>query len=91
MLMLISNDEGNECLDQADYRKAVEKYEKAIQFDPNDAVVHSNLALAWENLREPGESIEALECARGALQRALQLDPQNEDYKKRLKQLKQRR
>jgi tetratricopeptide (TPR) repeat protein len=88
-MMLVSNEEGNEYLNEGDYPMAIEKYKQAIEFESKDAVVYSNLALAWESCKEPGKSSEALDRAIEALQHAIERDPMNNDYKKRLEQLNQ--
>jgi tetratricopeptide (TPR) repeat protein len=53
---------------------AIEKYKEAIDLDPNYALAHANLALAYIHLygarRDPG----VLELARGNCERALALD-----------------
>jgi tetratricopeptide (TPR) repeat protein len=54
--------------------EAIEKYKQAVDFDPNYAVAHAKLALAYGRLygirRDPG----ALDLARGNCEHALALD-----------------
>jgi len=96
-LMLVLNAQGNEYLDRGEYRNAIGKYEEAIRVQPDD-VIHSNLALAWEYLREEGKRTEALEKAIASLQEAKDLNPKNDDhakknddYAKRIKRLEEKR
>lgn len=89
-LAKVLNEQGNEHFVKADYKKAIEKYKEAIEHNPNDAVIQSNLALGWEQLREPGKRLAETESAILPLRAALKLDPKNNDYADRLKKLEQR-
>ncbi len=65
---------------EADFRKAIEFYTRAIELDPRYAVAWSNLSSAWANLAEQfidGEVArhEAYSKAREAVDRALALSP----------------
>lgn len=87
----IFNAEGNECYSQTDYSKAIEKYEKAIEFDPKDAIIHSNLAGAWEKLKDPGRRVEALSNAISALRKAHELNPDDREYIEKLPKLQRKK
>jgi type III secretory pathway component EscV/tetratricopeptide (TPR) repeat protein len=83
---LLANAEGNAYFAKSDYRRAVESYEKAIEFAPNDAVIHSNLAGAWERIKDGGARLESLDNAIKALKRAIAIDA-NENYERDIKRL----
>ena len=72
-MALLLNEEGNDYYVQGNYREAVERYTKAIELDPSDDVIHSNLGGAWERLEEPGKRTEALDDAINAYRRAQSL------------------
>jgi len=81
---LIINDEGNELFYQSDFRKSIEKYQKAIELSPNDDVFLSNLAGAWENLKEPGKRREYLDNAIKELKKAQDLNPAYTEYQEKI-------
>ncbi len=85
-MSLLANAEGNAYFAKSDYRQAVERYEKAIEFDPNNAVIHSNLADAWERLKDGGARQESLDNAIKALKRAIAINA-NENYERGVKRL----
>ena len=89
-LRLGLNAQGNEYLDRGEHRNAIAKYEEAIRVQPDD-VIHSNLALGWEYLREDGTRIEALEKAIASLRKANELSPKNHNYAERIKRLEEKR
>jgi TolB-like protein/Tfp pilus assembly protein PilF len=64
---------------EADYRKAIESYTRAIQLDPRYALAWSQLSRAWTDLGnyflEPAPAQEAYANARVAADRALTLSP----------------
>ncbi|HEY3038931.1 MAG TPA: tetratricopeptide repeat protein, partial [Pyrinomonadaceae bacterium] len=76
----IYNAEGNDHLDKADYAAAKANYDKAIELDPNAAVYYANLALALAGLDDwPG--------AREACQKAIDIEPENSDYRRTLAEI----
>jgi len=81
-LTYIHNAEGNEYVSKGEFRKAIEKYEEALN-EPAEslpldtAVYYSNLASAYQDLHEWQSAIEAL-------QKAIELDPNNAAYMHRL-------
>jgi tetratricopeptide (TPR) repeat protein len=66
-----------------DYANAIKAYQAAIKADSSDPVYHSNLALAWENFKAPGQRLQAITNAVAALDEALRLRPQDNDYQQR--------
>ncbi|GEM_PF-2017747 len=89
--MLLLNAEGNNYYTQGEYRKAIERYNKAIEFDPSDGVLYSNLAGAWEQLKEPGGRVSALNEAIETFKRAqsVSVAEKHEASIERLKQKKE--
>lgn len=69
-MALLQNAEGNDCYARGNYGEAIESFKKAIEFDPSDDVLYSNLASAWERLKEPGTRMSALSQAIEAYQQA---------------------
>jgi tetratricopeptide (TPR) repeat protein len=86
-LALIRNAEANAVYDQSEYAQAIELYRQAIEFSPEDAVLHSNLAGALEQHKAlgPERYAQALEEVR----KASQLDPARADFKRRIKRLEE--
>ncbi len=70
-----------------DYASAIKAYQAAIKADPSDPVYHSNLALAWENFKVPGQRLQAITNAVAALDEALRLRPQDNDYQQQRESL----
>jgi Tfp pilus assembly protein PilF len=52
------------------WREAIYRWERAIQIDPTYAAAHNNLAIAYEHEGE-------LDKARGAYEKAIELEPNN--------------
>jgi Tfp pilus assembly protein PilF len=52
------------------WREAIYRWERATQIDPTYAAAHNNLAIAYEHEGE-------LDKARGAYEKAIELDPDN--------------
>ncbi len=81
-LTYIHNAEGIEYANKGEFRKAIEKYKEALN-EPAEspasdtAVYYSNLASAYQDLREWQSAIEAL-------QKAIEFDPNNTAYVHRL-------
>src|SRR4029450_12690308 len=69
-LSLLFNMQGNDFYALSQYRPAIDMYTRAIERDPNNDVIQSNLAGAWENLREAGTTFEALDTAIAAYEKA---------------------
>src|SRR5262249_304310 len=88
-MALIENAEGNALYLAGNYGEAVDKYRKAIEFTPKDAVMHSNLAGALENRKTPGHRADELAEAINEMQQALSLASQRgeEDYQSKIKRL----
>ena len=87
----IFNAEGNACYSQDDYRTAIKKYGKALEFNPKDEIIHSNLAGAWEKLEDPGRMVEGLGNAISALQKAHDLNPDDSKYAEKLHRLQRKK
>jgi tetratricopeptide (TPR) repeat protein len=81
---LALNQEGNEHYERGDFHQAGLRYGAAAGFLPDDAVIHSNLALALTQPAELATGIEALDRAAAALRRACELDPGTAEYASRL-------
>jgi TolB-like protein/DNA-binding winged helix-turn-helix (wHTH) protein/tetratricopeptide (TPR) repeat protein len=56
---------------EADVRRSIAHYTRAIEIEPESAVAHAGLALAWNRLGNPS----GIDSARAAASRALALDP----------------
>lgn len=84
---LFQNRIGNLKYRAEDYTAAAESYRLAVAAAPQDDVIQSNLALALENLHEPGKRLEELKEAVAALRRAVEINSGNTEYKKRLHDL----
>jgi flagellar biosynthesis component FlhA/tetratricopeptide (TPR) repeat protein len=67
---LLLNTEGNDFFALGNYGKSIELYKAALACDATDDVIHSNLAGAWENLKEPGRAAVSIAEAIAAYQRA---------------------
>jgi tetratricopeptide (TPR) repeat protein len=79
-LKLTFNEQGNDLYDCGQYDQAVESYGKAIDVDPKDAVLHSNLAAAYWKLKDWTEAAKSYASA-------LQRDQDNEAYRRNLKHM----
>ncbi len=80
------NQEANEHYERGEYAAAIQLYGEAIVLDPEDPILYSNLAGAWE--RNPEEGIGRFDRGIQALQDASRLDPGNADYSRRIERLK---
>jgi flagellar biosynthesis component FlhA/Tfp pilus assembly protein PilF len=89
-LALIFNGEGNDAYAAGQYAQAIEGYKQAIEATPDDAVFHSNLALAWERLQEPGERSEGIENALREVKEAHRLAP-DEGYEEAVHRLERKK
>lgn len=69
------------------YQTAIDEYTLAIKANPEDAVLYSNIAGAWENRKQPGSRLVELDNAVQALRKALELSPANSEYTGRLENL----
>ena len=67
---LLLNTEGNDFFAQGNFRQSIDLYKAALACDATDDVIHSNLAGAWENLKEPGRAAVAIAEAIAAYQKA---------------------
>jgi tetratricopeptide (TPR) repeat protein len=75
-MALLRNAEGNAYFEQGKYQQAVERYGNAItKFNSEDDVLHANLGGAWEQIKEPGKRIEALDHAITAYRAADRIKP----------------
>ncbi len=68
------NDRGNSAFREAKFNEAISDYERAVQLCENDAVIHSNLALALYRDSRPGNLVANLTVAVQHMQRATELD-----------------
>jgi tetratricopeptide (TPR) repeat protein len=64
------------------YREAAAAYQRAISATPQEAVYHSNLALALENFKTTGERCNELKQAITALQEAYRLNAADDDARR---------
>jgi tetratricopeptide (TPR) repeat protein len=71
------NKQGVELASAGQYDAALAAYEKAVAFNPNSAVIHSNLSRAHRRKNRPTDAI-------AQLTEACRLDPDNVDYSRRL-------
>jgi tetratricopeptide (TPR) repeat protein len=78
---------GNWRYEAGDYEAAEKHYRKAIEGDAKDPVLHSNHALAAEQLRSQGARQRWLDEAVSDLTRALALNPGELEYRERLASL----
>jgi type III secretory pathway component EscV/Tfp pilus assembly protein PilF len=85
-MALLLNAEGNDYYTQGNYREAVERYTKAIELDHSDDVIYSNLAGAWEQSKEPGRRMEALDNAIEAFRGAQSINA-TKNYEKHIERL----
>ncbi|MDJ0753933.1 MAG: FHIPEP family type III secretion protein [Ardenticatenaceae bacterium] len=85
-LAQINNEEGNHFFELADFAAALECYAKAIQLNNQEPVFYSNLALGWEN-RFAESGFQGIDYAVEALKNAIELDPDNGDYRRRITKL----
>ena len=86
-MSLIRNDEANEQFNRGEYGISVGLYEEAITFDAEAAVIYSNLANAWERHKEAG--CVRIDRAIDAVRKAVQYDPANEEYRRRLRRFEE--
>ena len=89
-LALVANARGNDYYSASDYEKAIQKYQQAVDLEASDAVMHSNLAGAWENLKEPGRHLEAIENAIREYEAAQELNPDG-GYQYNVQRLKRKK
>ena len=59
----LANVQGNRAFGSGSYREAIAFYKQAVDLEPSTPVYQSNLALAFELLKERGARIESLEKA----------------------------
>jgi tetratricopeptide (TPR) repeat protein len=88
-MALVRNAEANQLFARKEYHRAVPLFEEAIAFTPNDAVLHSNLALGREMDKTDPDPVRRLEGVRAALAEAFRLDPKNTEYSARLQNIEQ--
>jgi tetratricopeptide (TPR) repeat protein len=88
---LFQNRVGNIFYRASNYAAAAERYRLAIAAAPTDDVLHSNLALALENLHLPGARLQELDDAVKALNTAIALAPAKPEYAERLANLETER
>jgi tetratricopeptide (TPR) repeat protein len=71
-----------------EYDQAAQRYRLALEENPGDDVLHSNLALALANLKAPGKRLGELREAIHYLKRSIELNPEDSEYPPRLEALK---
>jgi tetratricopeptide (TPR) repeat protein len=69
------------------YQAAIDEYARAVELSPADDVLRSNIARAWENLKQPGKRRDEMKVAIKELRIAQNLNPENREYKSRLENL----
>ncbi len=67
-----------------EFTLAASRYRLAIEADPEDDVLHSNLALALENQKTPGARLEELVEAISHLKQSAELNPSEPEYPTRM-------
>jgi tetratricopeptide (TPR) repeat protein len=67
------NEQGNDLYSQGRYQDATQSYQRAIGIDPEDAVLYSNLASAYRELKEWGRAAEEY-------QQAMLIEPFQDGY-----------
>jgi tetratricopeptide (TPR) repeat protein len=87
----VYNSWGNSRYQEPDYEGAAALYRQALEMRPDDAAIHSNLALALTEIREPGKASSSIDQAVAALDTALGLSPEREDFRRRRDLLVERR
>lgn len=80
----IYNQISNRLFQNNQYSECIKYYGKAIELSPDTAVYHENLALAWENIKDPGMRLAAIDNAVNSMRRASILEPSNDSYNKDL-------
>ena len=85
----LANTQGNRAFEKGAYRNAIAHYNRATSLEPSTAVYSSNLARAWETLKEPGRRIEHLKEARRGYAQAQQLGG-DQQYADRIERLQRR-
>lgn len=86
----VCNAEANDHYEANDYSTAIVNYKRAIGFDAHDDVIHSNLAGAWERLKQRGERLDALSNALSEIERAQAIAPEK-NYGADLERLKRKK
>ncbi|MEO7837089.1 MAG: FHIPEP family type III secretion protein, partial [Acidimicrobiales bacterium] len=86
-LALVENAEGNAEYQKSHFADAAERYQRATDLAPDDAVYFSNLALASE--ARPGVGVDGAQAAAAAMETAARLDPKNDEYGQRLQRLRE--
>ena len=72
------------------FDEAIELFQQALQYKPNDTITMFNIGLAYEELsRQKGQSV-FLQEAIGTYDRILKIDPQNMRARNRLFSLKKK-
>ncbi len=89
-LALVYNDHGVEYFNESRHLKAIEKYNEAIATDEGNDLIHANMSLAWAELNGYDPTNDNVKKAIAALQKALDLKPDNQNYRDRMAQLQAR-
>ncbi|QIG47204.1 tetratricopeptide repeat protein [Nordella sp. HKS 07] len=87
---LLFNAEANSHYERGDYQGAIDRYIKAIELKPDDNIIHSNLAGAWERRKTPGKRLVELENAIAAFGEANRLRPSGQ-YEESIQRLNRQR
>ncbi|MDQ6608271.1 MAG: FHIPEP family type III secretion protein, partial [Bacteroidota bacterium] len=88
-MALIRNAEGNEFFSKGAFLQAIDKYKESVIFDPEDDIIYSNLAKAWENVKDLGMQHEALQQAIIAYTKANKINP-GKTYSKAIERLEKK-
>ena len=86
----VYNSWGNQFYERSEFAAAAQRYALAREFRPDDAVIHSNYALALAQIKAPEGASAVTGAAVAALDRALELTPDRADYRKRREFLSER-
>jgi tetratricopeptide (TPR) repeat protein len=79
----LANERGNRTAEAGRYEAAIPEYEAALSYAPDDPVIHANLSYALEMRGSRVSRTEDLARAVQAMDRAVELDPDHADYRRR--------
>jgi tetratricopeptide (TPR) repeat protein len=81
------NREGFGCFNTKRYEDAIKYYEKALDFDPDNAYAHYGMGIVYHTEALNNKDQDLLEEAESSYLKALEIDPEHKASKKELKKL----